>query len=145
MGEIFPLSLGMLQQQKLAPGLTETYLRQLALLCQKLGFALTWGTCSVCGTARPPASRPQYFSTSAGGIVCTPCTVAGRASPSRLSPATAALIGSVLMPADDPAEVSVPAAPLSDRLEVLSLLHRFLVHHMEHPLKTWEFLKNAVT
>lgn len=142
MGEIFPLSLAMLSQQKLDPGLTETYLTQLAMLCQNLGFALTWTACAVCALPRPRGSRPQYFSTSAGGLVCTPCATAGRANAVHLTPSTAALFTRVLAPDEAPAEA--PPATVNDRLEVLGLLHRYLVHHIEHPLKTWQFFRDAI-
>lgn len=136
---IFQLSVDTLQKQKSAPGLTIDYLRDLTRLCGYLGFGISWQDCVFCGQdADRPGVWPSSFSITQGGVLCSDCVNRGEAG-IPLKEAEQTTVGSIA--ADDNPKRMVPEIVL---LDLLTLINRFLTHHLEHPLKTLEFVKNTI-
>lgn len=137
--EILNLTRQMLEAQRTEPGLTITFLERLSALTAALGFALTWDQCTVCGRPLPADGTfvPRWFSISRGGIVCQSCADSEAALP--LNPEEGRLILLLAREAPDNKTAGAQLLPL------LCLLHRFLIHHLEHPLKTFAFVNSTIT
>lgn len=140
LNEIFHVTRNMLESQRTAPGLTFEFLQQLSGLVAGLGFALTWDRCTVCGRQLPlnASSLPHWFSVPRGGIVCQACAENEAAMP--LNAEEGQLIRGLIAPELARANEGTGAS----LIPLLNLVHRFLVHHLEQPLKTIKFVNETV-
>lgn len=141
---IFTLTSQMLKSQHQAPGLTSQYLRQLLQLCSGLGFAINWNHCNICNRPRRPNQPPQHFSNRNGGIICTSCATSENPKSSfLLHPAERSAILLLTQPTTDN-KAADPHPPAQQLLALLELIHRFLTYHIEHPLKTFQFVRDTL-
>lgn len=133
--QVFSLTLKFLQLQETAPGLSLTFLRQLSSLCGLLGFGLSWRDCAGCGR---PVAQPTRFSIRSGAVLCAACVEIGREG-LMLRPEEQHVIAHLAAQADSDnvANIAQPAL-----LGAMGLIHRYLVYHLEHPLKTYAFVES---
>ena len=142
MAGVFQLTMQMLEIQHKAPGLTTDYLNALLILCRELGFGMSLNRCVECG--QPPdisSAAPVYLSVPRGGIVCESCHQSQHVAALRLTRDEISAIAA-LAP-DHPAPDKTDPAT-AGRFLVLTLVNRFLVNHLEHPLRSFRFIQDVI-
>ncbi len=133
-GKVFRLTLSFLERQEESPGLSLTFLQDLGLLCQLLGFGLSWSECAGCGAA---VAHPTRFSIRSGAVLCNRCVESGQEG-LMLRPDEQRVIS--CLAGEDCAHE--PEVSMSALMSTLGLVRRYLVYHLEHPLKTYAFVES---
>lgn len=147
---VFETTIQMLTHQDTHPGLHIQFLRHLLQFYQHLGFAINFHHCPICGTNPAPS---RTFSLVHGGIICPTCTNKGHRGIT-LQPQEQTLIQTLTTtqqtapqhpppPSQNPTPSQHPTDPQT-LFDFFTLLHRFLVHHLEHPLKTYTFAETTL-
>lgn len=134
--DIFELTIHVLDEQEIRPGLSVDYMNDLTNLCRYLGFGLSWSHCVACGQV----SDPVHFSLTKGGILCAQCVARGQAG-ILLKPGEQAVI--VAMPRTDEGETENQS--VSAMIDLLGLIDRYLAYHLEHAMKTFGFVKSTLS
>lgn len=134
---VFQLTTRMLRSQEDRPGLTLDFLAEVVRLCDQLGFGITLGQCVICDAKIRGAL--DHISISRGGAVCDACANSGH-SALTLHPGEAAIAHLLIHQPHHPPDP--PPSP-ADLLGFLGIIHRFLVYHLEHPLKTIRFVNDT--
>jgi DNA repair protein RecO len=137
MAGVFDLTTQMLHDQHAMPGLDLLFLQALTSLCRQLGFGITWDACVVCDRPKPPHTRASYFSIARGGLVCTTCAQTHAVPVFHLTPDEGKAIE--LLSGNAP-PTQAPAASTPELLPALTLINRYLINHLEHPLHTFRFV-----
>jgi DNA repair protein RecO len=144
MAGAFDLTMRMLRDQHTAPGLTLIYLQALSALCRVLGFGIEWNNCVACDTHRgTPARDLAFFSIARGGMVCTQCDRSGVLHGLKLSPGEISVAELI---ENDRGTEPVLTLELNTRdlFGMLGIINRYLVNHLEHPLRTFTFVTDTV-
>lgn len=130
--EIFALTLHILNTQETHPGLHSDYLHSMIHLCRATGYAITW---------QAPAPTPDFFAPDTHYFQLRTGAIQTNSTDGlRLTPDETAIFRALLSPAPSQ-EIPSTGALLS----VLTLLNRYWIHHLEHPLKTYPFLQTTLT
>lgn len=127
--KVYECTYEFLSGQEERPGLTLDVLARIAELCHALGYGLTWQACSVCGR-----QFTQYVVFSIkSGLVCRDCNMAGKEGLT-LKPSEGRVVEQLNGIEQDRGEC------VNDLLDLLTLVNRFLVYHLETPLQSFEFV-----
>jgi len=126
---VFTVTRAFLDEQAKAPGLSGQAVMLIGELLQALGYGFSWQRCSVCnGTLETIA----LFSVKTGPL-CARCAGEGHHGLS-VRPDEARVIKLMLQGA--------PLAP-AELMPIAALLNRYIVYHLERPLKTFTFMEKA--
>lgn len=126
---VFTVTRAFLDEQTKAPGLSGQVLRLLGQLLQALGYGFSWQRCSVCNEVLETIA---LFSVKTGPL-CARCAGEGHHGLS-IKPDEARAIQAMLLGRP------VAAAEL---MPIAALLNRYIIYHLERPLKTFPFLEKT--
>jgi len=132
---VFQQTVEFMDYQEIHPGLDLETIVLLSDLCGSLGFGLHWGSCSVCGR---PGDSPVQFSIKSGPL-CGECVGEGREGVP-LKEGERMLVRQMLQARNLPAQ----GLKHEDMIGLLGLMNRFLVYHLERPLRTFGFLQSTL-
>ena len=139
MGGVFDLTMRMLDGQRQQAGLNLHYLRNLMELWRRLGFGISWERCLICDRSVMELPSPLFFSISRGGVVCDDCQQKENLATMRLTDKEKEVVKFL-----EAASGSAGNFTTSDLLSILGVLNRFLVNHLEQPLRTFSFVNNVM-
>lgn len=133
---IFNLTTSVLECQEEQPGLTLQYILQLTEFCRYLGFGISWNCCVICGKE---FAMPSQFSITRGGIICDQCAFHDQLG-LQLDAGEKMTIADLTTPG---AAEATPAA--MDLIGILGIINRYLTYHLEHPPRTFSFVRTTIS